>query len=111
MRLHRAQPCIESVRARELPQHREGCGVGRIVGECQRAHRRNGVRLAEDLRRDALRQLADIAPVAVEKEIAGLSLDVDEPGRDDHPRRIDALERLRVAELSSSYNANYSISF
>ena len=63
-------------------------------------HRRERVALAEDHRRDALRDHADDAAVAGEQLHVRLRLDVDDARRDDESARVDAL--LRRAPSASA---------
>ena len=45
------------------------------------------------------------------EQITRLSLDVDESRRHHHPRRVDALRRLRIAELPASHDARDAVAF
>ena len=94
VRLHRPQPGIEAVRARELMAAFGSVGLVRLE-RSDRAVIGRGVRpaLAHDLGGDALSDLADHPAVAGQEGLARMALDINEPRADDQPLRVDSLFR------------------
>jgi hypothetical protein len=91
----RAEPALAPEGALERGARRVADVLGRLEQRVRRPRRR---RLAEDLGGDALHGLGEDAPVAGEQGLPRVGLDVDEAGRDDEPRRVDAGGRPRVGE-------------
>jgi hypothetical protein len=81
-RLHRTEPGVEPARPHESPRRGARGAVARAAADRELADRRGRVALAHDLRRDALRELADASSVTAQERTAP-TLDVDEAGRDD----------------------------
>ena len=63
-RSHASKPCGPCERCAAIATVAVSAAMSASV---ERAHRRDGVRLAEDLRGHALRQLADVASVAAQE--------------------------------------------
>src|SRR5678815_1801050 len=77
-----------------------------ILGDVEHfvVHGHRRVALAEDHRRDALRDHADHAAVAGEHLDVRLCLNVDHARRDDETARVDATPRRRVGEQAARCN-------
>ena len=99
--LHRPQPGVEAMRARELAGTFGGVGlVGLDKGDRAIVGGSVGPAFAHDFGRDALSNLADDPAVAGEQGFAGVALNVDETRADDQPCRVDPLFRRRVFQNS-----------
>src|SRR5687767_1713883 len=88
---------------------RGDCGWTRRRQICERevADGCRGVALSQNLRGDALGELAYGTPIA--GEVRSTRLNVDEARRDDLPRRVDAVACLSVSQHSTPYHSHHAI--
>ena len=77
--------------------------LGALLREVDRAA---AVRVDDD-RRHALRDdRLRLAEILARQHLSGMGVDVDEPGRDDSPFRIDRADRRRGIESADCHNAS-----
>lgn len=105
---HRAQPCIEATLALKAPRRCDrGWSGRRQIREREVADGCGGIALAQNLRRDALRELAHVAAIA--GEVRATRLNVDEARRDDFSRRVDAAACQNTSQHSTPYHSHHAV--